>query len=282
MEITIAEGTTPFTNYVDAQTFRTRTDFHRKLKANPSLLGVHPSVDAFYTAMENGAIGVFYQISEGISQLGQMDATAEQQYEGLENQIAAKMADLSAVDAQLLTAIGTARELLIVERRTLVQAIDSLYSQRQLLDESISVQRVAEAGLLLALNTTAVTASTPEQYLKDLNAIYLNTVAKGDFNLDPTEVSQLSAMANTCPYENGPAILGARVLLEVANGPQEYDDELLRTPPSQYISNNTPSGGNVVETNGLFLYPNPAKDNLEIRFPLIEDGAEILVMPIKS
>ena len=275
LERSIADDTTPFTNYVDAQTFRAQTNFHRKLKNRPDLMGLNQAIDTFYSSMENGAVGAFYRISLDISQLGTPDAATEQNYANLENGITSSMDQLAGIDAQLLTATGSAKDALMGQRRLLTQEVDSLYAEKRLLDDALLVQRIAEADQLIALNASILTTTIPQQYQQTVNGIYLNTLAKGILTLSQSEISQLSAIANTCLYENGPAVSSARILLSIANGYQEYDEDLLCAPPSEYVSNNAPSNTTPVEHDEISLLPNPAIYQLEIRFPLLEDSGQL-------
>lgn len=226
------------------------------------------SVDAFYSNMENGAIGAFYGVTEGVGKLGLPDPAMQQSYDALHNGIANGMSLVEAVDGQLLTAAGSTRDSLVGVRRGLVLEIDSLHLEVLLLDSSLLVQRIAGADQLMALNASAVTVTVPEQFQQTVNGIYLNTLGKGNPVLTPLENSQLSAIANTCPYENGPAVRGARNLLEIINGPQVYNDSLLCTPPSESIVN----AGAIAKqtTEALRLLPNPAKGHVEVRFPQLQ------------
>ena len=144
-------------------------------------------------------------------------------------------------------------------------------------------QRIAEADQLIALNASAITTNTPQQYQQAVNGIYLNTLAKGNLSLSQPEISQLSAIANTCLYEYGPAVSGARNLLVISNGYQVYDDDLLCSPPVAFVSNNNISSNPILtEVNEILLLPNPAKDRIEVRFPMIENLGQINMFDTKG
>jgi type IX secretion system substrate protein len=269
-EKSIALGTVPFTNYAVQQLWRAQTTLYRSLKENPELLGQDQDVDAFYNASASGVIGAFQTVSEGISGLGVPDELTVQEYDTLETGISAKMGELASIDAQLLTASGTVYDGLVSQRRTVSKTIDSLHMKVLELDSVMTVVKTARADQLIALNASISASTLPQQYLKSVNEVYLSTVAKGVFELTDTLTGILEPIANTCIYEGGDAVLGARILLELTGDTVEYDDDLLCSPPQALVQPG--QGGN--STSDIFehlsLIPNPAKGQVEISYPALQ------------
>ena len=263
-EKSIALGTVPFTDYATAQHWRAQTTLYRSLKENPTLLGQDNDVDAFYYNAASGAIGAFQTVADGISGLGVPDEMTTQQYEALESQVATKMGELASIDAQLLTASGTVYDGLVAQRRTISADIFDLHEDVLELDSSVQAARVARAAQLISQNSSITAATLPQQYLKSVNDVYLNTVGMGVFELTSTQVAVLDPIANTCIHEGGDAVLGARELLKLAGYADEYDDDLLCSPPQPLVQ---PGQGSSLSVYGeLSVFPNPAKGQVEIKF----------------
>ena len=258
-------GTLPFTDYATAQHWRAQTTLYRSLRENPSLLGQDNDVDAFYSNAANGTIGIFQTVAEGISALGVPDVQAAQSYASLEAQVSSKLGELASVDAQLLAASGTAYDGLVAQRRTVSMEIFGLQQSLLALDSSVQAARVARAEQLLAWNASASAVTLPQQCLKAVNQVYLNTVGKGVLELTIEQVGVLQPIANTCVHEGGDAVLGARELLKLDGDESEYDDSKLCTPPQLLVQPG--QGGHWQASGGLAVFPNPAKGQVEIKFP---------------
>lgn len=279
----IANGSVPFIEYEVAELWRAQTTLFRRLKNNQQLLGIDQDIDVFYTSSQNGTIGIFYEIAEGISDLAIPDAGLAQEYEALENDINDKMMALSVIDAQLLTASGSVYEDLVEGRHMLIGVIDSLHLEILQLDSIILAQRIILADQLIALNSTITTSSLPQQLQQTVNEIYLSTIGKGVLELSTTQVDLLEPIANMCLFEGGDAVLIARILLRLVNGEQEYDDELLCGESGEFLSG---SGQGSDYTSGeagrLVLQPNPAKGEVKITFPLIQEQGEIDIFDLQG
>jgi hypothetical protein len=261
----IANGDVPFTAYEDAQLWRAQTNLYRKLKENPQLLGWDNAVDEFYETSENGAIGDFYAITVGINDLETRHSLTAIKYETLESGINENLEELSLIDSQLLTAIGTEYANLVIERHGIISILDSLQSEFADLDSSFFVQKLVKINDLISLNASISTAGLPQEYLQTVNDVYLNTVAKGILELTETQIDVIEPIAYTCQYEVGDPVLGARILLGMEIDSLEFDDELLCSTGNRA---QIPS-----EQKGLFsqtdfsITPNPAKNQVQITFP---------------
>ena len=98
-----------------------------------------------------------------------------------------------------------------------------------------------------------------QTFLQEVNHIYMESVAAGIFELNSTQSSDLSAIAELCPLEYGNAVNLARILkdMSVLNG---YNDSLLCLPPSPIIN----STGDENIGYSYQITPNPVSENLII------------------
>ena len=173
-------------------------------------------------------------------------------------------ADAGSSHAQLLTANGSVYDGLVAQRRTVSAEIFDLHQEVLELDSIVEAVRDARAGQLVSLNSSISTSSLPQQYLKSVNDVYLNTVGKGVLELTGTQIAVLEPIANTCVHEGGDAVLGARELLKLAGNTTEYDDDLLCSPPQPLVQ--PEQGGSLSTFEQLAILPNPAKGQAEIKF----------------
>ncbi|MEY4927149.1 MAG: hypothetical protein RI894_1585, partial [Bacteroidota bacterium] len=94
-----------------------------------------------------------------------------------------------------------------------------------------------------------------------LNAIYLRTGAKGNWNIAPQEQTILAYLAAQCPYTGGTAVFEARDMLQVLGISADYDDVLLCATHGIALRQKpkTPT-----QIESIKFYPNPANDYLLI------------------
>ncbi len=136
----------------------------------------------------------------------------------------------------------------------ILQAIsDSL----ALIKDSLLPQSVV--GELLVVNASIDPANLIEQNEKDVNEVYLTTLAAGidTFNAGQTDV--LWWIANQCPITGGPAVYQARAMLSLVSDSLAYDDENLCGIAARIKQEEIKQGKfqNQLE-NYSRIYPNPA------------------------
>lgn len=145
-----------------------------------------------------------------------------------------------------------------------------LFSQlNATLVDSLLQYRATQADSVIVQNNAISVSDDWEENEKDVNRIFLATLAKGILP-DSTQLVQLQYIAGKCPYEGGTAVFRARAIL--SGLPEDvFDNESLCSPPDseelllppdiepQYLS--------VVS-----IYPNPAKNSITLS--LTEQTAE--------
>ena len=107
---------------------------------------------------------------------------------------------------------------------------------------------------------------------KAVNEVFLQTVAVGNISFTQAQQEELETIAAACPLSDGEAVLWARALLSfVLEEPANYNDDsscvVERSRPAEF----TTSGYHEV-------YPNPASENVVIKYKFVEDAPQYLVM----
>ena len=244
----------PFADYQNHQGGRM---LYRKLMENPQLLGLHTTVDAFYSAASSGILGQLYDVEEQINALYNVDPTLQTQIDNYSNDIDQLNADIEAVVVQYYATTDP------IVQQSLAQQRDSL---QQLLDAALTglinalaqadTARYTKADIAIADNTAINAVSVLEVNEKQVNDVYLNTIAKDIFEFTSAQESTIAAIAGQCPLEGGHTVYLARTLYDYIKGEHiVYDDEVLCAPG---VQGNQGKAVTTFTGEGITsIYPNP-------------------------
>lgn len=109
-------------------------------------------------------------------------------------------------------------------------------------------------------NLAVVDTKLIEFYSKIINDIYLATIARGNEDFTQEQKDWLYAIAAMCPFEAGPAVYKARVLVAI------FDDEILfldyECDPNSYLRKANEQQQSSLQQQFIKLFPNPANTNL--------------------
>ena len=96
-----------------------------------------------------------------------------------------------------------------------------------------------------------------------VGSIYLNTWASGNYELTKDQSGTLYDIAYSDPYTNGDGVYTARVMLNIDPDDSNLVYRMALQLPKQ-----------VVKSNSVHVYPNPAKEMITIAFdePISNDG----------
>ncbi|MBI4645639.1 MAG: T9SS type A sorting domain-containing protein [Bacteroidia bacterium] len=121
---------------------------------------------------------------------------------------------------------------------------------------------------LLQLNSNIVATNNLEDNHKFVNEIYLSSFAQGIDSIDPAQYSNLYELAMKCPYTEGDAVYGARVMLSIIDSTLVFFndcEQFSQTGDKSLVSNIGETKSNKGKINPSFtFYPNPANDKLII------------------
>ena len=114
-------------------------------------------------------------------------------------------------------------------------------------------------------NSNILVSAIFEENEKKVNEVYLNTIAKRNFDYSASHLSLLESVASQCPWEGGNAVFRARGMLalvqrviindeSMCNAAKSYSNEEDKHVIEEFI----------VENEYIKLYPNPAQNYITI------------------
>gem|GEM_PF-6641709 len=146
----------------------------------------------------------------------------------------------------------------------ILQQINSLSaSLKQILQQTIDS--------VIQINDQVPVINVYEQNEKTINEIYLNTVAKGNFNFSSTQLDQLKEIALQCPLSGGNAVYKARSLYSIV-GDSLLNDNLICF--GEGLIKNTQFKPKSPERDNFMLdfYPNPTSDWITVYCDTHQEG----------
>ncbi|GEM_PF-5364875 len=223
--------------------WKTQRYLYQKLTTHPSLANWSAAVTSFYNNAQNGPVGQFYSVHEGIRTLGFPPSSMNASYEQLLQDIATetdahqldlKLQDLASMDAQIATWKSNRINELVTE--------------------------------LNAITTSA----QYQQSEKDILLLYLQTVAQDITSFTAAQQSAIDALANQCTLDAGPGVYWARMMRQYyAEGWEWLDD----CAPLAYRSKEPTKQPSM--KNGITVFPNPSNGQITVSIaePLTVDSS---------
>lgn len=272
-DIHAATGIYDGTDHGGYLNWESQRHLYAKLKVNGSLLGHLPEIDDFYGWASGNNIGELYQIQEGMEALYLPAESQAASLKSLDFGIAYYETEIDGLLAQLETTPNDA-SLQSAHQGALYQLAILVHSREELLLE-LEAERKAGADVLIAENANLHSATVFEENWRTVNNIWLNTIAKGIYELTPQQFAAISPIAWLCPQQGGHAVFVARSLYWL-KGFAEFDDAELCAP----VEHRGTAPGLLPthrQQSHFEVYPNPARDELQLRMdiPLTGQGIEI-------
>lgn len=269
--VTLGTFQSPF--FPQTAEFEANAITHHKLKKNPSLASVGSTAAAFVQAMDNRCEGDFYTVAEQAKGLytiptplqNQIDVGEAQIKTGLDNIY--RLDSLIAVDSTLQDSL-----LLLIENLALnLQPIMTQYQQNLVTAMQTRQQR---ANVAHNFNHTISAQKLAEKNLKEVNKIYLQTIAQNNIDFNPGQIQKLHQIALQCPAEGGAAVYKARAMVTFFT---QLDYALLQTClPSGHGNGNGNGNGNAARLNqngtSISIYPNPANEYITLEWVLTDEN----------
>ena len=142
---------------------------------------------------------------------------------------------------------------------------DILYQDFYVAEAAGNIEKIAEIealikdkqdSLAMIKNATLLDQKLIDYFRKQVNEIYLNTFAEGNYSLTQEQIEILMPIAvNYTPWEGGDAVYIARQMLNLDDEVIEAD--FAKSPKTQPTN---------AKTMNARLYPNPASDEVMIAF----------------
>lgn len=277
---------------------------YKKISEDLSLLGQDADVDAFFSANGTGTLHDLDKLDKDKETIYVLDSGTKLQIEEYRIQTEEYLEEMKSLDTQIAAATSVSqKEQIRSEKSVVMNMLKSLSISQRDYEAVVKAARSSQAELIKTENGQVYTSSLYEGNEKQVNSIFLSTVAKGVYELTETQISELSMIAIQCPITGGNSVFTARSLLTLADDYTDYDDFALCLM-SGVVLNTGPDDGNTIENeeengrndtitqeeNGITLseentiysrskfrvYPNPA-DNLLFIEGQIEYGQTVQI-----
>ncbi|QQR86070.1 MAG: T9SS type A sorting domain-containing protein [Flavobacteriales bacterium] len=136
------------------------------------------------------------------------------------------------------------------------QNVEGLNTYNTTAMANLDAARAVEAMLLENGAAALASSALIEQNAKQVNEIYLNTIALTGEGLvfDASQEATLYAIASQCPLLGGNPVYQARSMYTLINEEADFDDALLCVASGFAVKNDE------VVSPGIAVYPNPNRD----------------------
>ena len=239
---------------------------YEKLRENPELLNGQPTATNFKTSKDGTVVDGLYSVKEA--------QTALSGEEMLKNQLNANQAAIEGVLQQLAISDSLYQlpnadiTLLDIQRIALKEQLNQLLTQKDDLYQLASESRITVTNQLSNQNNL-ITAANELQVANEkiTNDLYFSTYARGNYDLNSSQVALLQSIANQCPIVGGRGVYAARSLYEAIE-PTVYDDDAICEAIG--ISQKTTTQSTEI-SNNFTIVPNPANNTVNFDYSGFED-----------
>lgn len=250
-------------------------DLYGKLDNDASLMATDQELADFYATMQGTTTAQFKLINDDYLALFHLDSTVldylaqnKAQLEDLMDQL--KLAMDSLRDPGLTSAEHMALQATIGGLQQNISSLTALNNQALALADT---SRALTAEGVKATNASIATSELIEANEKQVNGIYLSTVAKGIDGFTPEQSTTLFAIANQCPLTGGNAVYRARALYALIDDEQDYDDPVLCLQHGLIYRSMQQVGDHAIT-----VVPNPATDHASLVLDEAWDAPGVFVV----
>jgi hypothetical protein len=236
-------------------------NLYAKLDNDSQLLATDQELADFYADMQGTTTAQFKLINDDYLALFHLDSTVlnyltqnKAQLDTLMDQLKLAMTGLG--DISLTT---TERLALLATIGGLQQNISSLTALNSQALALADTSRVLTAESVKTTNASIGTSELIEANTKQVNGIYLSTVAKGIDGFTSEQATTLFSIANQCPLVGGNAVYRARAMYALIDDEQDYNDPALCLQHGLIYKSVQQMGGQAIT-----VVPNPATDHASL------------------
>ncbi len=137
--------------------------------------------------------------------------------------------------------------------------IESKYNENIAIVDPVNLQVDNLNASAEMMNSGISTSEIIYANQKQVDEIYLQTVAIGNYHLTASQIDVLEYIANQCPLAGGDAVFQARGLLSLSSHNMYYDDNTACSVAGISFRKRSVNG------IGVSLFPNPATDKVQIK-----------------
>jgi hypothetical protein len=258
----VANDSLTFDEFNEELLYAVRKQIERKLSSQELIL---PDTGSFVTLkyeLENGSEEKFNTVDE-ILKPQAVDSTLHTSIINDLSSIHALTYALFQIDS-LTQEPNVNLEQLRFEREQLAAQLEILQAQMRLIEQGALENQGFKRDSAFYYNNGIVTQKEFEQYEKQINTIYLETYAKGNYVFTYGQAETIHQIATMCPSLGGSAVYKARTLNALLNDTLEYNDEL--TCLQQGVLYRLAQTTIKQEVSEIQVFPNPSTNQLTIKY----------------
>ena len=240
------------------------------LDEDPTQIPAGSDLETFYNQVQTTGIPEFKAVETAIAE--DLDPTSNSDkavlagyYDLLDGYTTSLMSIdsvLAVLKADTLQDNTAQISIALTQRGIVQQNYDTVAAQLEVLAKGIDSVITASADAIKAANAFLPDTEVWEYNQKQVQDIYLNTVAKSEMHLDETQKMTLQGIAAQCPLSGGDAVYAARSLYASIEN-VVYDDPQICWEQGISMRPNAPHTPKATENskqkeNTIRLYPNPA------------------------
>ena len=231
---------------------------YEKLDEIPNLLPETGIIHDFYNDNANNSIGKFTEIEQ--DQQAIQENLLVTQLHSIQESIENIKEQLRLSDSLF---VATNDSSILQTSDSLNIAMQNLQAQNISVSEQVNAYQTTQASIIDNKNSTVVANALYESNEKQINEIYLNTIAKQDYHFNQYQISIIDDIAHQCPFTGGKGIYKARALYALFYPFEVYDDKDICAAQNINWRKHNPI---TFCKDNINIYPNPAFNLIQIDF----------------
>jgi hypothetical protein len=213
----------------------------------------------FIGRMRNTSTGQLYQVEKDLKDVQNIGQEFSDVLRANANSIKTLANEIAGLDAKIFMAKGAEKTALMAQKKEKNATVYRLSTENEPRHATIERKRNQELQRLMRENERISTRLQPEINEKEVNRVYLETVAQGKKVLNSEQTVTMRMIAYQCPSLGGNAVFAARSLYSLVES-IKFDDLALCNARSESIQ-----GLKVKKVVEDFkISPNPATDVLNV------------------
>ena len=242
-----------------------RKQLYEKFNKNPNSTRNRGDYQRFVQKMNQGAIGQLFGVREQLKTLFDYSATDKETMLQNFNKMEVRGKEVAALEEEIDRATDArTRATLKARHKEGMKEIHELDKVNDRIVKSYTDVRNRKLDALERDNERVVANALPEINEKTVNAIALQTVARGKAKFDDTQIATLRRIASQCPAEGGDAVFQARSMYAYVSE-EQFDDA--RLCPQTREENFALTQRVASSTDVFKMVPNPVANQLTITCP---------------
>jgi len=256
-DVSLANNTFTTTTHTAVAKYEGKRQLFKKLRTNPNLVQADPSLLPFVPNNQSTCIGHFDNVQQQCEQAFSLTSTDSIVLDSFKNTCTCYLDSLHCLDSILCINYNTITQN---QRSSVANQLSVLTQQQQVFLANLEASRQSDLVIAKATNSSFITTVLHEQLEKQVNEIYLSTLALGIAGFTASQITELQFIAAYCPQEGGAAVHQARGMLSMIQDVNLLDFNCNKG--ARLRKDNS----NLEETKWkIQLYPNPTSKLINIQ-----------------